>query len=149
MHNLKTMKEGIISSIQAAKHLLRSQHRQAVTRRILRRRGFLTQGFRRRQAKIIEFARRFRRFLAESVWAGWWPVVFGLFLVGPWSCLYAQEKTWQGPAGTSSWFVPENWESSSLPTNEQNAIINNGTTAQVGALNAVANTVTIGSSTSR
>ena len=147
MHNLKAMREGIISSIQAAKNLSRSQHRQAVTRWILRRRGFLTQGFRRRQAKIIDVARRFRRPLAESVWAGRWPVVFSLFLVGPLSSLYAQDKMWQGPPGTSSWFVAENWESISLPTNEENAIINNGTTAQVGALNAVANTVTIGSST--
>jgi autotransporter-associated beta strand protein len=145
MHNLKIMKEVFINSIQAAKNLSRSQHRQAVTRWILRRRRFLTQGFRRRQAKIIDFARRFRSSLAESVWVGRSPVVFGLFLVGPLSSLYAQENMWQGPAGTSSWFVPENWESN-LPTIEQDAIINNGTTAQIGALGAVANTVIIGSS---
>ena len=54
-----------------------------------------------------------------------------------------------GPTDTS-WFTAGNWNPANVPTAGQDAIVNNGTTAQVGpgvtrgAGNAVANNLTIG-----
>ena len=59
--------------------------------------------------------------------------------------MYAQDNDWQGPTGTGNWFTPANWELG-VPTAAQNAVVVNGTTAQVDEQGAVANTLTIGSS---
>ncbi len=58
----------------------------------------------------------------DSLRTSRWPAVFSLFLIGHLS-LYAQDKIWQGPAGTSSWFVPENWTPNLPPTNTERAVI--------------------------
>jgi outer membrane autotransporter protein len=69
-----------------------------------------------------------------------WVVFFAIFLTS--TQLWAQ--TWN--AGTSSWFVPENWTPAAVPTSPQSVLVDNGGTAQVGAA-ATAGSLTIGIST--
>jgi hypothetical protein len=63
--------------------------------------------------------------------------------------LCISQEVWNGPSGTSSWFTGGNWNPPGPPTSEQTAIVNNGTTAQIGPPtddnpNAVAGTLIIG-----
>ena len=58
------------------------------------------------------------------------------------------DQIWNNP-GTGSWFTPGNWtngndNNSGVPTATQSALVSNGGTAQIGANNAVASSLTIG-----
>jgi uncharacterized protein with beta-barrel porin domain len=59
--------------------------------------------------------------------------------------LYGQQDSWQGTTG--SWFTSSNW-TLGVPTNLENAIVDNGGTAKISAAKAVANTLTIGTNVS-
>jgi outer membrane autotransporter protein len=85
------------------------------------------------------------RFLVDILPAKRWPVVFSLILIGS-SASYAQD-IWQGPTN-GSWFTPGNWSLGTPPSIEQNALVDNGTVAQIGLQverrRATAGTLTIG-----
>jgi autotransporter-associated beta strand protein len=71
--------------------------------------------------------------------------VLSLILIGS-PALYGQD-IWQGE--TSSWFTATNWSFGARPTSNQDAVVNNGTTAQIpvpplGTPPATAATLTIG-----
>jgi hypothetical protein len=86
-----------------------------------------------------------KRFLLACQYFKWWPVILSLkFLLIGSPALYGrvQLDAWQGP--TSSWFMPSNWSLGAPPLSSQNALVNNGTTAQIAASGAVASTLTIG-----
>jgi uncharacterized protein with beta-barrel porin domain len=83
------------------------------------------------------------RFLKDFL-PGRWPLVASLILIGS-PTLYGQQDSWQGTTG--SWFTSNNW-TLGVPTNLENAIVDNGGTAKVSAANAVANTLTIGTNVS-
>jgi autotransporter-associated beta strand protein len=108
------------------------------------------------------------RFLVGSLWGSCWSVAIVLkFLFIGTSALYAQiaTDTWQGPTPingvpNSSWFTGLNWTAPGLtggvvnlpPTPNQNATVDNGTTAQVGPLPvgipaAAAAALTVGATT--
>jgi outer membrane autotransporter protein len=58
------------------------------------------------------------------------------------STLHGQD-TWQGPTTNASWFTPGNW-TQETPTAESDALVNNGTTAEVDQRGGTANSLTIG-----
>ena len=89
------------------------------------------------------------RFILGSLLGKRWLVAIALnaVVIGP-SALHAQDA-WQGPTTDSSWFTPGNWSLQLPPTAAQTALVDNGTTAQIGALpsgitSATAATLTIG-----
>jgi outer membrane autotransporter protein len=67
------------------------------------------------------------RLLVDFLSAKRWLGVLSLTLVGS-STLCAQD-IWQGKTG--SWFTPANWSLGAPPTSQQNAVVDNGTTAQI------------------
>src|SRR4029077_269289 len=97
------------SALQVGKDRSESRKRQAVTRRLSTLAGSVKQKFGRRRASVCT-----------------------LFLAVPLSLCAQEDKIWQGPAGTSSWFVPGNWTQNLLPTLTQRVVVDNGTTVQVG-----------------
>ncbi len=56
----------------------------------------------------------------------------------------AETKTWN--AGTADWNTAGNWSPAGVPTNADDAVINNGGTAQISTNDAAANTLTVGDS---
>jgi autotransporter-associated beta strand protein len=74
---------------------------------------------------------------------GFWSaiIIFLFVLYGP-SALYAQDDVWN-TVGTSSWFSSANWTLGSPPTATQNAIVNNGGTAQLANGSGTANNLTV------
>jgi autotransporter-associated beta strand protein len=86
---------------------------------------------------------QFSRSLANLLLSKHWLCGMSLLLIGA-SSLYGQDS-WQGPSG--SWFNESNW-SSGVPTSRDTAIVDNGTTAQIGpgpdGEQAFANSLTIG-----
>jgi autotransporter-associated beta strand protein len=74
---------------------------------------------------------------------GFWSaiIIFLIVLYGP-SALYAQDDVWK-TVGTSSWFSSANWTLGSPPTASQNAIVNNGGTAQLAGGRGTANNLTV------
>ncbi len=80
---------------------------------------------------------------ARSASGNLWVLKTLAFLLLGASTVVAQDDVWIGPDGQSSWFTPESWKLVAPPTIEQNAIVENGTTAQVDAVGAVAATLTI------
>jgi autotransporter-associated beta strand protein len=86
----------------------------------------------------------FKRSLVTSLLARCWLVGLSLhFVILGSSTLHGQE-TWKGPTTDASWFTPGNWSLDSLPTATQSVLVDNGTTAQVGPGEAVAGSLTIG-----
>jgi autotransporter-associated beta strand protein len=77
----------------------------------------------------------------------YWLFGMSLLLLGA-PTLYGQD-IWQGPSG--SWFTNSDWSLGVPPTVDLNAIINNGTTVQIGpgpdGVQAFANSLTIGETT--
>ncbi len=74
------------------------------------------------------------------------PIGFGLLMIGPLT-LYGQfDQIWINP-GTGNWFTPGNWiaegEIAPPPTATQSALVNEGT-AQIGAADAVAGSLSVG-----
>jgi autotransporter-associated beta strand protein len=96
--------------------------------------------------------------LAGIRWSNCWVIAVALnfLFLGP-SVLHAQTDTWQGPTQLdASWFTNLNWTAPGVgvpihlpPISTQNAIVNNGTTAQVGPslITATAANLTIGATT--
>jgi autotransporter-associated beta strand protein len=78
-------------------------------------------------------------FLLGFPFAKRWPVVFGLILTGS-VAVYGQDS-WQGPSG--SWFTGSDW-SSGVPTSNDTAIVDNGTTVQIVDGEAFVNTLIVG-----
>jgi fibronectin-binding autotransporter adhesin len=87
------------------------------------------------------------RSLAKLLLSKHWLCGMGLLLIGA-SSLYGQDS-WQGSSG--SWFTGSDWSLGVPPNAELNAIINNGTTVQIGpgpdGEQAFANSLTIGETT--
>ena len=86
-----------------------------------------------------------KRLLASPPWLNCRPVILSLtfLLFGP-AALYAQD-TWIGPTTDASWFTGGNW-TAGIPTNVVNAVVDNGTTAEIGPSTvATAANVTVGS----
>ena len=59
---------------------------------------------------------------------------------------HAQVNEWEGGPGTGNWFS-EDWSLGSQPTAAQDAVVNNGSTAQIPVAGAVALTLSIGATT--
>jgi autotransporter-associated beta strand protein len=114
----------------------------------------------------IAFVQRFERFPVRYVWANCWLALVGLsfFWIGT-TNLQAQAaagtKIWTDATGDNNWFTgsppaasPGNWlspnmedrilEPAPIPTSTDVAVVNNGTTAQIAAPNAVAQSLLIG-----
>jgi fibronectin-binding autotransporter adhesin len=89
------------------------------------------------------FVRCSARFLVDCFLAKPWLGVLSLILIGS-SGLYGQD-VWQGGATSTDWFNEGNWSLRAPPTINETALVDNGTTAQVTGGNAVANTLTVGS----
>jgi len=87
------------------------------------------------------------RSLAKLLLSKHWLCGMGLLLIGA-SSLYGQDS-WQGSSG--SWFTGSDWSLGVPPNADLNAIINNGTTVQIGpgpdGEQAFANSLTIGETT--
>ena len=95
--------------------------------------------------------RRYRRLkTGEQSWAlSLWDycrlVVFWLNFVLIGTSAYTQTNVWQGSAGENNWFS-ETWSLGSLPTNTQDAVVDNATTAQIplnGGVDAEAASLTV------
>jgi autotransporter-associated beta strand protein len=94
----------------------------------------------------------FKRFLVPYIWINWWLILGGssFLLIGS-ATLNAQTPTeiWTDTTGDNSWFTAGNWAPSippRIPISTDTVTVNNGTTAQIGAPNAVAASLFIGDS---
>jgi autotransporter-associated beta strand protein len=79
------------------------------------------------------------RSLASLLLSKQWLCGMGLLLIGA-SSLYGQDS-WQGSSG--SWFTGSDW-SSGVPTSNDIAIVDNGTTVQIAGGEAFVNTLIVG-----
>jgi autotransporter-associated beta strand protein len=88
----------------------------------------------------------FKRSVVDWLWTQYWLMGFSLnvLILGPLT-LHGQD-TWQGPTTDASWFTGGNWTLGSPPTADQNALINNGTTAQFADGMTVINNLAVGTS---
>jgi autotransporter-associated beta strand protein len=84
--------------------------------------------------------RNAKRFLAAFSATKRWSASLYLIFIGS-AALYGQD-IWQGPTG-GSWFKSSYW-SDGVPVYFDNALVDSGTTAQIGSGTAVANILTIG-----
>ena len=101
----------------------------------------------RRNLIPVALVKRFELCLVDCVWTKCRLLGLSLLLMGPLtSSGQFFDETWNN-TGTGDWFNASNWTTGTedgVPTAAETALVNNGGTAQIGANNAVASSLTIG-----
>jgi len=94
----------------------------------------------------LPIVQSFKRSLVDWLSAQCWLMGFSLnvLILGPLTS-HGQD-TWQGPTTDASWFTGGNWTLGSPPTADQNALIDNGTTAQFANGTTLMNNLAVGTS---
>ena len=75
------------------------------------------------------FVKRFKRCLMDYLWTRCRLLGLSLQIILLASSIVLGQDNWQGPTTDASWFTSGNWTLGNPPTANQNALINNGTTA--------------------